>query len=61
MNIIYEIINILLGFIIGYILYKVFISPTIIKGPNSKDIIKKVYKINDKLYKLKPIVCMNIL
>lgn len=61
MNITYEIINILFGIIIGYILYKIYISPTIIKGPNSKDIIKKVYIINGITYKLKPVICMNIL
>ena len=61
MYIVYEIINILIGLIIGYILYKLYISPTIIKGPNSKDIIKKVYKVNDKLYRLRPVICMNIL
>lgn len=61
MNIIFEIFNVLIGFIIGYILYKIFISPTIIKGPNSKDVIKKVYTVNGKLYKLKPVICMNII
>ena len=53
--------NILVGIIFGYIIYKIYISPTIIKGPNSRDIIKKVYNINGKLYRLKPVVCMNIL
>ena len=61
MTIVYKILNILIGFIIGYILYKLYISPTIIKGPNSRDIIGKVYKVNETLYKLKPVVCMNIL
>jgi hypothetical protein len=57
----YEIMNILLGIIIGYVLYKIFISPTVIKGPNSRNIIKKVYIVDGTLYKLKPIVCMNVL
>lgn len=61
MYVVYEIISILIGVIAGYILYKLYISPTIIKGPNSKDIIKRIYEVNGKKYKLRPIVCMSVL
>lgn len=60
MNYNYELINIILGIVIGYLLYKIYISPTIIKGPNSRDIINKIYNVDNKLYKLRPTICMYV-
>jgi hypothetical protein len=51
------IINIIVGLVLGYILYRGYLYPSIIKGPNSKDIIDKIYQYNGKKYTLKPIVC----
>lgn len=53
-------IDISLGVIIGYFLYKKFISPTVIKGPNSKNIINNIYNVDGRLYRLRPVICANI-
>ena len=47
------IIGLVIGLIIGYMLFKKYIY----HGPNSKDIIKKIYyDDNNKSYKLEPII-----
>ena len=51
------IINIIIGFIIGIILYIGYICPPIVKGPNSKNIIDKIFEYNGKFYELEPKVC----
>jgi hypothetical protein len=50
------ILSMMIGIVIGYILFNY--SPFRYKyhGPNSKDMIQKIFKHNDKCYKLKPIV-----
>lgn len=54
-------INIIVGFILGYILYRGYLFPPKIKGPNSRDVIDKVYNVNGKKYILEPVVCGCIL
>ena len=51
------IINIIIGFILGVIIYKGQIYSPKIRGPNSKDIINKEFEYNGKKYKFDPIVC----
>jgi hypothetical protein len=50
-------VNLLLGFIIGIILYRFLICPPILKGPNSRDIIDNVFEHEGKYYRFEPIVC----
>lgn len=59
----YAILSSILGFIsalIFGIIFFLFFKKSIIHGPNSKDIITKVYydSDNDKYYKFKPIICV---
>jgi hypothetical protein len=51
------ILNIIIGILIGLSLFFVFRKP-IIKGPNSKDIVGKIYELNGKKYELTPHVCI---
>ena len=55
-SIINIILSIFLGIIFGTVLF--FVNPYKYKlhGPNSKDIISKIYKVGDKCYKLEPVV-----
>ena len=50
------ILSIFFGIILGTVLF--FINPYKyhLHGPNSKDIISKVYRVGDKCYKLEPVV-----
>ena len=47
------ILSITLGMVIGIGVYKI-IFPTIYHGPNSKDIVNKIFKVDNKYYKLVP-------
>lgn len=51
------ILSLCIGIVIGYIIFKCCVRPTKIKGPDSKDIINKIYEIDGKHYELKPVVC----
>lgn len=51
------IINVLVGIILGIILYKGYICPPVVHGPNSRDIVDKIFQVGDKYYELEPIVC----
>ncbi len=53
-------ISIIMGTLLGIVLYKGFINPTIIKGPNSREVIDKVYQVNKKYYKFEPQVCASL-
>lgn len=48
-----KLINIVIGIILGYILYDSFFSVTI-RGPNSKYIVDQIYTIDGHKYKLIP-------
>jgi len=50
-------LSIILGFFAGIFIYIFIINRPIIKGPNSKDVIKMVYTINDRQYMLEPMIC----
>jgi hypothetical protein len=50
-----NIISFIIGFIIGFIIYK-NLKKCKYHGPNSKDIIGKIYKKNGKCYKFIPVV-----
>jgi hypothetical protein len=50
-------ISILLGIVLGIIVYKLYINPPMIKGPNSKDIVGKIFEVDGKHYEFVPIVC----
>lgn len=51
------VISILLGALIGLVVYRVYICPKVIRGPNSKDIVDKIFEIDGKYYELEPIIC----
>ena len=50
-------ISVLLGVVLGVIVYNMYINPPIIKGPNSRDIIDKIFKVDGKYYEFIPVVC----
>jgi hypothetical protein len=54
-------VSVILGIILSLILYNKIINPTITKGPNSKNIVDKIFKVDDKYYKLEPKVCGKII
>lgn len=45
-----------IGSIIGIIIFSILPNSCENHGPNSKNIVKKVYEYEDKLYKFKPVV-----
>ncbi len=51
------VISILLGIALGFIVYNMYINPPIIKGPNSRDIIDKIFDVDGKYYEFIPVVC----
>lgn len=56
-NILNIMISVIFGITLGIILYNVYICPSTVKGPNSKNIIDKIFEVNNKYYKLEPKVC----
>ena len=52
-----NLISVLLGIVLGFIVYNMYISPPIIKGPNSRDIIDKIFEVDGKYYEFMPVVC----
>jgi hypothetical protein len=50
-------ISVLLGIILGVVIYKFYLFPPLIKGPNSCDIVDKIFEYDGKYYELEPIVC----
>ena len=50
-------LNLIIGIALGCILYRTLICRTIIKGPDSRDIIDKIYEWNGDKYKLEPRIC----
>lgn len=50
-------ISVLIGIIFSIVLYKGYICPPIIRGPNSRDIIDKIFEIGGKFYELEPQIC----
>lgn len=53
------ILNIVIGFLISFLIYFSINRIVIYKGPNSRDIIKKIYydKITNQYYRLVPEEC----
>lgn len=51
------VVSVVLGIILAIILYRGYIRPPITRGPNSRDIVDKIFKVNDKYYELEPVVC----
>ncbi len=51
------ILSIIVGFVLGIILYRGYICPPIVRGPNSRDIIDKIFEVDGKYYELEPKVC----
>jgi len=49
--------NIIFGFIVGIILYKLFLKEIPHHGPNSNDIKKYIYKDGDKYYQFHSQIC----
>lgn len=50
-------INIIIGIAMGCILYRIFFDTSIIRGPNSKDIVNQIFVLDGDKYKLEPKVC----
>lgn len=50
-------LSISLGILLSFVMYTMYVNPRIVKGPNSRDIIDKVFEIDNKYYKFVPIVC----
>jgi hypothetical protein len=51
----YLIVSLIIGIIFGCFLFNIW-YPIKIKGPDSRDIIKKVYYVDGKLYRFNPVV-----
>lgn len=51
------IMSVLIGVLLGLVIYRFYLCPPIVRGPNSRDIVDKVFKINGKFYEFEPIIC----
>lgn len=49
--------SIVLGILCGIMIYRFYLCASITRGPNSRDIVDKVYKVDGKYYELIPIIC----
>lgn len=47
-------ISIIVGFVFGYLISDKIINPPIIHGPNSADIVNRVYEVDKRKYKFEP-------
>lgn len=54
----YYIIALLIGIILGALLYFLFLNKIKYRGPDSNIIRKKIYKVDNKCYKFKPTIYM---
>jgi hypothetical protein len=50
------ILSLLLGFVVGYVLFLLTYKKIIFRGPNSNIIRRQIYKKNGQCYKLTPFV-----
>jgi len=50
-------ISIILGILCGIIIYRFYLCSPIIKGPNSRDIVDKIFEVDGKYYELEPVIC----
>jgi len=50
-------ISISLGVLLGIIIFNWYLFPPLVKGPNSKDIVDKIFFVDGKYYELEPIIC----
>lgn len=51
------IISIILGIVLGVLLYSIYKPPVIIHGPNSRDIVDRIFTYGGKKFKLDPKIC----
>jgi hypothetical protein len=51
------IISIVFGLVIGVLLYSIYRPPIIFHGPNSRDIVDKIFTYAGKKYRLEPQIC----
>jgi hypothetical protein len=49
-------IEFILGIIIGFVIYCLIYNRPVIKGPNSKDIVGKIFIVNNKKYVFEPFI-----
>ncbi|AYV77637.1 MAG: hypothetical protein Dasosvirus16_4 [Dasosvirus sp.] len=56
-HLICQIIGIIFGVLVGYVLYQYIVCPVVYKGPNSKDIVGNIYVWNGEQYRLVPQPC----
>ncbi len=52
-----NVICIVFGIIIGYLIFTCFINKPLVKGPNSRDVIGDVFNVDGKLYTFEPMIC----
>ena len=50
------ILSLILGIILGLFLFKILPFNYRVHGPNSKDIVNKIYKIDNVCYRLDPVI-----
>jgi len=53
-------ISMSIGILFGYLIFNQFINPVVIHGPNSADIINRVYEVDNVKYRLKPYIYPSI-
>jgi hypothetical protein len=49
-------IEFILGIIIGFVIYCLIYNRPVIRGPNSKDIVGKIFIVNNKKYVFEPFI-----
>jgi hypothetical protein len=56
-NILSKSMSIIIGIVLGVLLYSIYNPPILIKGPNSRDFVDKEFKYLGKTYRLDARVC----
>jgi hypothetical protein len=56
-NSIPTLLSIIFGIVVGVLLYSIYKPPVLLHGPNSRDIVDKIFSYKGKTFRLDPKVC----
>lgn len=51
------IVSLIFGIVLGVLLYSLYRPPVVVHGPNSRDIVDKIFSYAGKKYRLDPKIC----
>jgi len=56
-NIMDSVVSITLGVLLAMVIFTCILRPHVIRGPNSRDIVDKIFEVDGKYYEFFTIVC----